>query len=98
LRDRNYYLNESDITRAYRQHMRDLALALTNDVSMVNNDVDAIFEFEQLISKVILYSCTCRLSHFILNSTFGRLSNKVLVMKKRFEQQSVICRLQSTLA
>ncbi len=54
--DRNYYLNESDITRAYRQFMQDLTLALTNDTSMISNDVNAVFEFEKLISKVIFYT------------------------------------------
>jgi len=42
--------------------MRDFALALTDDTSMIDNDVNAIFAFEQLISKVILFSCIHSLS------------------------------------
>ncbi len=53
LGDRNYYFNESDVTRAYRQFMRELALALTNDTSMIENDVNATYTFEQTIAKYV---------------------------------------------
>ncbi|CAF4462425.1 unnamed protein product, partial [Adineta steineri] len=33
LSDRSYYINETGITQAYRQYMKNIALALTNDTS-----------------------------------------------------------------
>jgi predicted metalloendopeptidase len=54
LGDRNYYFNESDVTRAYRQFMRDLALALTNDTSMIEDDVNNTYTFEQTIARFVL--------------------------------------------
>jgi predicted metalloendopeptidase len=53
LGNRNYYFNESDVTRAYRQFMRDLALALTNDTSMIETDVNDIYKFEQRIARFV---------------------------------------------
>jgi len=50
--DRSYYVNESEVTKAYRTFMKNLALALTNDTSMIDNDVNNIFEFEKTISQV----------------------------------------------
>jgi hypothetical protein len=37
---------------AYRQFMVDLASALTNETSMIEQDVRDIYEFEKEISKV----------------------------------------------
>jgi predicted metalloendopeptidase len=53
LGDRNYYFNESDVTRAYRQFMRDLALALANDTSMIEDDVNDIYTLEQTIARFV---------------------------------------------
>ena len=45
------------ITVAYKNFIRNLAQALNNDTSINDNDVNAIFEFEQNIAKVnFLYS------------------------------------------
>ncbi len=52
LKDRAYYLNESNVTRAYRQFIKDLSLLLTNDTSMIDNDVQQIFDFEKTLAKV----------------------------------------------
>ncbi|CAF0819256.1 unnamed protein product [Rotaria sordida] len=48
---RSIYERESPITIAYRQCMHDIVLALTNDTSMINDDINAIFELEQRIAK-----------------------------------------------
>lgn len=53
LGDRNYYFNESDLTRAYRQFMRELASALTDDTSMIDNDVDDIYKLEQTLARFV---------------------------------------------
>jgi predicted metalloendopeptidase len=94
LEDRTYYLTESNITQAYRKFMKDIALTLTNDISMIDNDVNSIYAFEQLISKVIIFRCKYSLSHFFPHSTFGHIPNKMHVMKKLFEQHSSIYRQQ----
>ena len=53
LGDRNNYFNEINVTRAYRQFMRDLSLALTNDTSMIENDVNDTYTFEQTIARFV---------------------------------------------
>ncbi|CAF3189072.1 unnamed protein product [Rotaria socialis] len=50
LLDRSYYVNESDVTKAYRQFIQNFALALATDRSMINNDVNDIFNFEKTIA------------------------------------------------
>lgn len=52
LEQRQYYFNESKHNVAYRQFIHDLATALTNDTSMIANDVRDIYEFEKKISLV----------------------------------------------
>ncbi|CAF0838473.1 unnamed protein product [Rotaria sordida] len=51
LGQKQYYANETNITIAYRQLIRELAMALGNDTSMIDQDVNDIFEFEKNISK-----------------------------------------------
>ncbi|CAF0840982.1 unnamed protein product [Rotaria sordida] len=51
LGQKQYYANETNITIAYRQLIRELAMALGNDTSMIDHDVNDIFEFEKNISK-----------------------------------------------
>ncbi|CAF0909442.1 unnamed protein product [Rotaria sordida] len=51
LPQRQYYTNETNINIAYRQFMLNLAKALTNDTSMIDQDVKEIYEFEKNISK-----------------------------------------------
>ncbi|CAF2512910.1 unnamed protein product [Rotaria sp. Silwood2] len=51
LREREYYIQETNITVAYRRFMRDLTTALANNPSWIDNDVNDIFEFEKTISK-----------------------------------------------
>ncbi|CAF0761494.1 unnamed protein product [Rotaria sordida] len=51
LGQKQYYANETNITIAYRQLIRELAMALGNDTSMIDQDVSDIFEFEKNISK-----------------------------------------------
>ncbi|CAF3762941.1 unnamed protein product [Rotaria sp. Silwood1] len=48
---RSIYEHESPITIAYRRCIHEIALALTNDTSMINDDINAIFELEQRIAK-----------------------------------------------
>ncbi|CAF3611902.1 unnamed protein product [Rotaria sp. Silwood1] len=51
LPQRQYYAKETNITIAYRQFIYSLAEALTNDTSMINQDVNEIYDFEKNISK-----------------------------------------------
>ncbi|CAF2049942.1 unnamed protein product [Rotaria magnacalcarata] len=51
LGQRQYYSNESKITIAYREFIRDLAKELSDDTSMVDTDVNEIFAFEKEIAK-----------------------------------------------
>ncbi|CAF4151500.1 unnamed protein product, partial [Rotaria sordida] len=51
LLQRQYYVNETNITIAYRQFMYSIAKALTNDTSMIDQDIKEIFDFEKNISK-----------------------------------------------
>ena len=53
LEQRQYYLNESQATRAYRQFINDLALALSNNSTTIEQDVRDIYEFEKKIASVI---------------------------------------------
>ncbi|CAF3857580.1 unnamed protein product [Rotaria sp. Silwood1] len=51
LSQRQYYTKETNITIAYRQFMYSIAKALTNDTSMIDQDIKEIFDFEKNISK-----------------------------------------------
>ncbi|CAF3073352.1 unnamed protein product [Rotaria sp. Silwood2] len=50
LEQRQYYLNETKLTIAYRQFIYDLAMSLANDTTMVDKDTRDIYEFEKKIS------------------------------------------------
>lgn len=52
LEQRQYYLNESKSTEAYRQFLRDLAMILANDTRMIETDVRETYEFEKKIAQV----------------------------------------------
>lgn len=52
LEQRQYYLNESQATRAYRQFINDLALSLSNNSTTIEDDVRDIYEFEKKIASV----------------------------------------------
>ncbi|CAF0727802.1 unnamed protein product [Adineta steineri] len=51
LGQREYYLNESKITVAYRRYMFDLVSILSNDTSTIEQDVNDMYEFEKEIAK-----------------------------------------------
>ncbi|UJR21017.1 hypothetical protein I4U23_024117 [Adineta vaga] len=51
LKDRSYYMNETQITQAYRNYMKSLALVLTNDTSMIDHDIIDIYDFEKTIAQ-----------------------------------------------
>ncbi|CAF3792998.1 unnamed protein product [Rotaria sp. Silwood1] len=51
LEQRTNYDQETKLTMAYRKFITDLALALTNDSTMISTDVDDIYNFEKNISK-----------------------------------------------
>ncbi|CAF0827881.1 unnamed protein product [Adineta steineri] len=51
LGQREYYMNESKITVAYRRYMFDLASLLSNDTSTIEQDVNDMYEFEKEIAK-----------------------------------------------
>lgn len=70
--DRNLYSDENVFTVAYRKFMRDLALALTNVTSTIDDDVTAIFEFEKMLARVNLSSFIfCFISLIQYHSTRG---------------------------
>ncbi|CAM2712377.1 unnamed protein product [Rotaria socialis] len=78
LLDRSYYVNESDVTKAYRQFIQNFALALATDRSMINNDVNDIFNFEKTIAtyhwtlneQIVRHTET-------IHSTIGNLSSAI---------------------
>ncbi|UJR20406.1 hypothetical protein I4U23_023537 [Adineta vaga] len=51
LQETEYYNNETAITEAYRQFMRDLAGALSNDTSAITNDARDMFLLEKSIAQ-----------------------------------------------
>ncbi|CAF2099472.1 unnamed protein product [Rotaria magnacalcarata] len=51
LGQKQYYTTETNITVAYRQFMRDIAKSLADDVSMVDIDINDMFDFEKTISE-----------------------------------------------
>ncbi|CAF4177876.1 unnamed protein product [Adineta steineri] len=51
LGEREYYMNESKITVAYRRYIFDLASILSNDTSTIEQDVNDMFEFEKELAK-----------------------------------------------
>ncbi|CAF3927124.1 unnamed protein product, partial [Rotaria sp. Silwood1] len=55
LEQRQYYLNETKLTTAYKQFIYDLAMSLTNDTTMIDKDSQDIYEFEKKLSIVIYY-------------------------------------------
>ncbi|CAF1185487.1 unnamed protein product [Rotaria sordida] len=46
-----YYFNETKMTNAYQRFITDVAIALSNNTSMIEQDVKYIFEFEKEIAK-----------------------------------------------
>jgi membrane metallo-endopeptidase-like protein 1 len=78
LGDRNYYFNENDVTRAYQQFMGDLALALTNDTSMIEDDVNDIYTFEQTIARFVWTAAEqSAQSDKTIRTTIGNLSSAI---------------------
>ena len=53
LGNRDNYFNDTAVTRVYQEFMRELARALTNDTSMIDNDVNDIYTFEQTIARLV---------------------------------------------
>ncbi|CAF4125832.1 unnamed protein product, partial [Adineta steineri] len=51
LGEREYYMNESKITVAYRRYIFDLASILSNDTSTIEQDVNDMYEFEKELAK-----------------------------------------------
>lgn len=53
LPQRQYYENETAITAAYRDFMKNLAIQLTNEtLTSIDDDVREVFQFEKNISEV----------------------------------------------
>ncbi|UJR14935.1 hypothetical protein I4U23_001917 [Adineta vaga] len=75
LEQRSNYFNDTRLTTAYRQFMRDLALLLTNDTTMINQDVDDIYNFEKKISSSHLTPAEQRdKQNETVRTTIGNLS------------------------
>ncbi|CAF0915198.1 unnamed protein product [Adineta ricciae] len=81
LGQRQYYMNESKITIAYRRFMFDLASALTNDTAMIETDVNDMYEFEKEIAKHV-WTPDERRSRPNIRTTVGNLSQ---VLKTNFD-------------
>ena len=45
-------MNDTQINQAYRDYMKNLASALTNDTSMIGHDIIDMYEFEKTIAQV----------------------------------------------
>jgi len=76
LQETEYYNNETDITKAYREFMRDLALQLTNETSAIETDVLSMFLFEKNISQYHWTESEQRLrDNETIRTTVGNLSN-----------------------
>ena len=90
LEQRDYYARESNITVAYRLFIRDFTRALTNDASMIDNDVQDIYDFEAQIAKVS--SMFTRAPHSTSRdfSSTGRRLNNAIDETKPFARLSVI--------
>ena len=65
LGQREYYLNETKITAAYRQLIGDLARTLSNDTSTVDQDVADVFQFEKQMAIVRTRTLNCMPSNLI---------------------------------
>ncbi|CAF4106434.1 unnamed protein product [Adineta steineri] len=74
LGEREYYMNESKITVAYRRYMFDLASILSNDTSTIEQDVNDMFEFEKELAKHYWTSVEQRhRSNATIRTTVGKL-------------------------
>jgi hypothetical protein len=51
---RSFYTEQSQVAKIYREFIRDLVLALTNNISKIDADVNAIVNLEKEIAKVNL--------------------------------------------
>ncbi|CAF2118844.1 unnamed protein product [Rotaria magnacalcarata] len=75
LEQRQYYVNETKLTNAYRQFMHDLAASLTNDTTAIDNDVQDMYEFEKKISLFHWTAAEQRARQSeIVRTTIGNLS------------------------
>ncbi|CAF1088486.1 unnamed protein product [Rotaria sordida] len=75
LEQRQYYLNETKLTLAYKQFMYDLAMSLTNDTTMVDKDARDIYEFEKKIAFFHWTTAEQRArQNDIIRTTIGNLS------------------------
>lgn len=59
LGQRNYYVNDTPVNAAYQKFMRDLAMALANDTTMVEQDVKDMYAFEKNLAQVALFLSFC---------------------------------------
>ncbi|UJR12864.1 hypothetical protein I4U23_017038 [Adineta vaga] len=73
LEDRSYYINDTKITKSYRQFMRNIIIALNNDISINDIDIDNIFNFEKSIAQSFL-SKAQRSGSLFNRTTFNNLS------------------------
>ena len=76
LGQKQYYMSETPITRAYRQLMRDLVRALGNDTTNLDQDVNEAFEFERTIARVTLQQFYPFTSHTHAHIRLGPLVNR----------------------
>ncbi|CAF1531755.1 unnamed protein product [Rotaria sp. Silwood1] len=75
LEQRQYYLNETKLTTAYKQFIYDLAMSLTNDTTMIDKDSQDIYEFEKKLSIFHWTTAEQRArQNEIIRTTIGNLS------------------------
>ncbi|CAF3835985.1 unnamed protein product, partial [Adineta steineri] len=74
LGEREYYMNESKITVAYRRCIFDLASILSNDTSTIEQDVNDMYEFEKELAKHYWTTVEQRYrSNATIRTTVGKL-------------------------
>ncbi|CAF1487471.1 unnamed protein product [Adineta ricciae] len=73
LEDPSYYMNDTSITKSYRQFMRNVILTFDNHTSINNTDIDEIFNFEKSLAQSF-WSKTQRSGLLFNRTTFSNLS------------------------
>jgi hypothetical protein len=90
-------MNETAFSDAYRQFMKDIAVELGNDTSMIDTDVDSIFNLEKEISEVnplrhiVLYIFISRIFCSIMKRQMDNLSEDLNIQQWAvFRDQSIL--------
>ncbi|CAF1440312.1 unnamed protein product [Adineta ricciae] len=72
--DRSYYMNDTQINQAYRDYMKNLASALTNETSMIEHDIIDMYDFEKQIAEYF-WTTAQQYAADYNRTTYGNLSS-----------------------